>query len=208
ETPLVYTKYKDVNLGVVRNLDDIKLPADYEKTTVKLEEQDIEAFKNEKLNITIAYLVNESGEKSFYIIDENKVQQKYETVTIGGKLYVILDRIKSEQTSLLKESTVKIGDIELNGWIFDNENQANYSIVYLINEKGEKGLYTYEGTEGTLQKYVASNTSSNSTLTYVLIGTTAVFAITTGVAVAMYFNFKKKSISAIKDYYDSKNQGE
>ena len=40
------------------------------------------------------------------------------------------------------------------------------------------------------------------------LGAIVLFAAGTGVLAYLYFSFKKKSISAIKDYYDKKNQGE
>ena len=111
-----------------------------------------------------------------------------------------------EEVQGLEKSTIKIGDLEMNGWKFNEETLSHYTLVYLMNDAGESGLYTYEDTEGTLQKYTPVEEKDN-TLTYVFIGTTVVFALSTAVVGYMYFNFKKKSISAIKDYYDKKNQG-
>lgn len=98
--------------------------------------------------------------------------------------------------------------MEIPGWTFKDKDLKDYSVVYLMNELGEKSLYTYEATEQTLQKFKASESADNSVLTYIFIGTTVVFAAGTGVLAYLYFSFKKKSISAIKDYYDKKNQGE
>ena len=49
--------------------------------------------------------------------------------------------------------------------------------------------------------------SSTELTRNVFIGTTALFVVSTAVLGFMYINFKKKSISAIKDYYERKNQG-
>ncbi|MEG0366087.1 MAG: cadherin-like beta sandwich domain-containing protein [Coprobacillus sp.] len=209
EKPTVFTQFGDEKLGVLIDVSKVKAPEGYSGVNLTFESQTVSGWTNEKTGLTLAYLMDEKGNKNFYIVEDGKVVGKYEVLTILGKNYTLLpipaDMLKQNN---LNQSKVKVGDIEIEGWSFTDKEHTNYSVIYLMNDAGEKGLYTYEGTEGTLQKYVASNTSSNSTLTYVLIGTTAVFAITTGVAVAMYFNFKKKSISAIKDYYDSKNQGE
>ena len=126
---------------------------------------------------------------------------------MNGKSYILLDAPKDlKGLEGLKSATVKIGETEISGWSFEDEEHKNYSVVYLMNDAGEKSLYSYEGTEGTLQKYVPMAEKNNNTLTYVFIGTTAVFAITTASLAYLYFSFKKKSISAIKDYYDRKNQ--
>ena len=107
----------------------------------------------------------------------------------------------------LKTATIKIGDVELSGWKFEDEALSHYTLVYLMNEAGETQLYTYEDTEGTLQKYTPVEEENDNTLTYVFIGTTALFVVSTAVLGYMYISFKKKSISAIKDYYERKNQG-
>ena len=57
---------------------------------------------------------------------------------------------------------------------------SHYTLVYLMNEAGETQLYTYEDTEGTLQKYTPVEEENDNTLTYVFIGTTALFVVSTG----------------------------
>lgn len=208
ETPLIYTEYNDVSLGVVRILDDVKAPKNFEKGTTKLDGQEVDAFINKDLNLSLVYLTDDKGNEDFYIVSDEKVISKYQTLTVNGKTYVIVnapDSLKGVED--LKSSTIKIGDIELSGWQFENEALSHYSLVYLMNDVGESGLYTYEDTEGTLQKYTPVEEKRDNTLTYVFIGTTAVFVVSTAVMGYLYLSFKKKSISAIKDYYERKNQG-
>ena len=102
---------------------------------------------------------------------------------------------------------VTICELELDGWTFEDENHQNYSVVYLMNDAGEKNLYVYENTEGTLQKYAAYEQKNDNTLAYVFMGTTLLFAVTTVAVFVMHRNFKKRSIASIKEYYESKNQG-
>lgn len=209
EAPLVYTKLGEKNLGVVRVLDDVKAPAGFKTVSTKLEGQDIVAYKNEQLDMTIAYLVDEGGNKDFYIIENEKVVSQFRKVTAGSREYIVVNAPKElEGISGLKQTKVKIGDIELDGWSYEDENLKNYSIVYLMNSDGKAQLYSYEATEGTLQIYTpATESNSMNTLTYVFIGTTVVASVVAIAGFVMYFNFKKKSISAIKDYYEKKNQG-
>ena len=209
EAPLVYTKLGEKNLGVVRVLNDVKAPAGFKTASTKLEGQDIDAYTNEQLNMTVAYLVDESGNKDFYIIEKGKVVSQFKKVTTGSREYIVVNAPKDlEGVSGLKQSKVKIGDLELDGWSYDDEALQNYSIVYLMNSDGKAQLYSYEATEGTLQIYTpATESNSLNTLTYVFIGTTVVAGVVAIAGFVMYFNFKKKSISAIKDYYEKKNQG-
>lgn len=209
EKPTQFVKLGDQSLGILNDLSKVDVPKGFEKTTIKIDDKDVTALQNKDLGLTLLYLQTEDEKTGFYIydVDNNKVLRQYQTLTVNGKTYVIMDAPENlEEVQGLEKSTIKIGDLEMNGWKFNEETLSHYTLVYLMNDAGESGLYTYEDTEGTLQKYTSVEEKDN-TLTYVFIGTTVVFALSTAVVGYMYFNFKKKSISAIKDYYDKKNQG-
>ncbi len=97
-----------------------------------------------------------------------------------------------EQDGLIS-GKVKINDLQIDGWSFKNEQLKNYSILYLMNDAGEKNLYMYEATEGTLQKYTPVEEENDNTLTYVFIGTTALFVVSTAVLGYMYISFQKRN---------------
>lgn len=209
EKPTQFVKLGDQSLGILNDLSKVDVPKGFEKTTIKIDDKDVTALQNKDLGLTLLYLQTEDEKTGFYIydVDNNKVLRQYQTLTVNGKTYVIMDAPENlEEVQGLEKSTIKIGDLEMNGWKFNEETLSHYTLVYLMNDAWESGLYTYEDTEGTLQKYTLVEEKDN-TLTYVFIGTTVVFALSTAVVGYMYFNFKKKSISAIKDYYDKKNQG-
>ena len=97
--------------------------------------------------------------------------------------------------------------MQVNGWKFDEKELSSYSIVYLMNEEGQKNYYTFDKDEGTLQRYTMLEDNTNNNLTtYILAGTTGGFFITTIIFSTLYYTFKKKSIASIKAYYESKNQ--
>lgn len=209
EKPKQFVKLGAQSLGVLNDLSKTDVPKGFEKSTIKIDDQDVTALQNDDLGLTLLYLQNEDEGTGFYIYDveNNKVLRQYQTITVNGKTYVLMDAPENlEEIQGLKTTTIKIGDLEIDGWKFDDEALSHYTLVYLMNDAGESGLYTYEDTEGTLQKYTAVEEKDN-TLTYVFIGTTIVFAISTAAVGYLYLRFKKKSISAIKDYYDKKNQG-
>ncbi|WP_241147175.1 cadherin-like beta sandwich domain-containing protein [Massilimicrobiota sp. An142] len=210
EKPTQFVKLGDQNLGILNDLSKTDVPKGFEKSTIKIDNKDVTALQNKDMGLTLLYLQNEDDSTGFYIydVDNNKVLSKYQTVAVNGKTYVLMDAPDNlEAIQDLKTVTIKIGDVELNGWKFEDEALSHYTLVYLMNEAGETQLYTYEDTEGTLQKYTPVEEKNDNTLTYVFIGTTALFVVSTAVLGYMYISFKKKSISAIKDYYERKNQG-
>ncbi len=210
EKPTQFVKLGDQNLGILNDLSKTDVPKGFEKSTIKIDNKDVTALQNKDMGLTLLYLQNEDDSTGFYIydVDNNKVLSKYQTVAVNGKTYVLMDAPDNlEAIQDLKTATIKIGDVELSGWKFEDEALSHYTLVYLMNEAGETQLYTYEDTEGTLQKYTPVEEENDNTLTYVFIGTTALFVVSTAVLGYMYISFKKKSISAIKDYYERKNQG-
>ena len=210
EKPTQFVKLGDQNLGILNDLSKTDVPKGFEKSTIKIDNKDVTALQNKDMGLTLLYLQNEDDSTGFYIydVDNNKVLSKYQTVAVNGKTYVLMDAPDNlEAIQDLKTATIKIADVELNGWKFEDEALSHYTLVYLMNEAGETQLYTYEDTEGTLQKYTPVEEKNDNTLTYVFIGTTALFVVSTAVLGYMYISFKKKSISAIKDYYERKNQG-
>lgn len=210
EKPTQFVKLGDQNLGILNDLSKTDVPKGFEKSTIKIDNKDVTALQNKDMGLTLLYLQNEDDSTGFYIydVDNNKVLSKYQTVAVNGKTYVLMDAPDNlEAIQDLKTATIKIGDVELSGWKFEDEALSHYTLVYLMNEAGETQLYTYEDTEGTLQKYTPVEEENDNTLTYVFIGSTALFVVSTAVLGYMYISFKKKSISAIKDYYERKNQG-
>lgn len=209
ETPLVYTKFNDIDLGVVRILDNVKVPSGFEKSTIELEDKKIDGYTNEKLKLDIAYLVDESGNKDFYIIKDSKVYSVFKKININGKEYVITEPNENlEQIKDLKNTKLTIDKTEINGWSFEEEKLKNYTLLYLMNSKGEYHLYSYETTEGSLQIYSEFQREDNilsNEMTYILIGTSCFFAFTTIFVLLQHLHFKKKKITEIREFYKKRN---
>lgn len=71
ETPQVYLKLNKQKLGVVRNVKDLGIPESFEATTIKIEKE-VTAYHSNNMNKTILYLVNEKGEKNFYLYEKRR----------------------------------------------------------------------------------------------------------------------------------------
>lgn len=206
EKPTVFTEYGNQRLGLLQSTNNIKIPDGYKGTTIELEGQTVSAWTNEKSGLTLVYLMNEKNEKKFYIVENKKVVSEYQVIKIFGKEYTLLTIPKDlKKQESLKLGKVNINDLQLECWTYEDKTHQNYSIVYLMNSNGEKKLYSYEATEGTLQLYTPFEEKTDNTLSYVFMGTTALFAITSLAMFIVHSRFKKKSISAIKDYYESRN---
>lgn len=209
EKPTVFTQFGETKLGLLKSTHGIEVPNGFVGTTVELEGQSISAWANETSGLTLVYLMDEKENKNFYIFEDGKVSKKYETIKVNGSTYTLVNTPKDlKGVEGLIAGKTKINDIQIDGWSYDDEIHKNYSIVYLMNSDGKANLYSYEATEGTLQLYTAPvEDNSLNTMTYIFMATTGILAVTSIAGFVMYFRFKKKSIAAIKDYYERKNQG-
>ena len=154
ETPLVYTTFNNQKLGVVRNTDEIGIPNSFEETTVTLDGQEVKAWNSAQMNKTIVFLVNEAGEKNFYLFENNQVTSIFKPVgLLGRNLYIIEVPADKQKMKGLIYGEVVIKDEKFNGWTFEDEAFSNYSIIYVMDELGNIKYYQYEKTEDALQLY-------------------------------------------------------
>lgn len=215
EAPSVFTEFNGKKLGFVTNLNDVKAPVGYTKSTTQFDGNEVSCFVNETTGLTLCYLADEQGNKAFYIYADGKVTGTYQTITIDNKVFVIIDISSDQQTKEgMTFTTLTIQEQELSGWKYDDQNLSDYQLLYLMNvQTGEKNFYLYEVTEGTIQKQPSESSETaiqeqtpSNTLTYVFLGTTVLFVLVS-IGLFVYLqNFKKKSISAIKAYYERKSR--
>lgn len=154
ETPLIFTKYGEDELGVVRNLSAVTPLEGFEETTVLIEGNEVKAWHSPTRNITIIYLQKEDV-KNYYIYDEAKgVTSIYKPIALLGNNLGIVDipeELKDRNGMIYQE--VMIDDTTLMGWVFENEAFKNYSLIYAMDEFGEYQYYQYESTQKSLQLY-------------------------------------------------------
>ena len=155
DTPVVHTEYGDEKLGVVRNQTDIGIPATFEQTNIDLAGQEVPAYRSNQFNLTLVYLENASGNRNFYIYEEEKgVTSIFRPVSIMGRNVIVYDLTEEEQVrENMVYSEVTIDGVTLYGWTYENPDFANYIHIMVMNESGEKVVYQYEKTENSLQLY-------------------------------------------------------
>ncbi len=154
DAPLVFVKFNDKELGVVRNLDSIPKLNGFEETTVKIDDKEINAWYSQERNITVLYLQDENS-KDFYLYDEiNGIQSKYTSLKINGKELGFVDVPKElQEKNGFTYQELTINEQTLMGWVFNNESFANYSLIYAMDENGKFNFYQYENTQKSLQLY-------------------------------------------------------
>lgn len=151
-------KINDNNLIVVRKREDLKdLVKDYfVETTVKINEEEVPAYKIEALAITLVALKDDKGNIKFYIYD-GKDYSLYQELNGGSLTIHLLD--DGKYPGNYQKYTVKIDGEDY--VVYKLEKDSIYYLVYGENvETGKKDLYLYDSVDKTVQRYYSEEVDS------------------------------------------------
>lgn len=155
ETPLVFIDYKEDKLGVVRNIASAPTLKDFKETSVKLSGSEVTAWHNSISNITVVYL-QKGDEKNYYMFDETKgeIVSIYQPIQLANHELILVDVPADLQNRAgMKYQEIKLDELNVKGWVFENKDFANYALIYAMDLNGEYHYYQYEMSEKTLQLY-------------------------------------------------------
>ena len=155
EAPIVYTDLDGTSLGVVRNTKDLTIPEGFAETTVTLEGEQVKAWTNETMGITLVYLVDEGSNAAFYVYSPDKgVVCQYAVLQFNGKNYVFagIDESLREMQGLTY-GKVDAFDKTIDGFAYNDENLSSFKVLYLMDEDGQYGYYNYDTDNKTLQLF-------------------------------------------------------
>lgn len=181
----------------------------FEKTTVKINDSEVPAWKSEAQKLTLLYLDGEDG-NDFYIYDEasKKVTSIYRPVGILGKNIVMIDVPENlQKRDGMKYTSVEIDKVTFPGWTFEDSAFENYALIYVMDGQGKHVYYQYDKSENTLQlfsgaaaitqekyeAYVKEKEDKEQTLMYVIYGLTAGCVVALGLA-GFFFIRRKPSV--------------
>lgn len=202
--PIIVKTEDGLELSVVRKKDLLKSPnANYEETTIKINEEEIPGFFNKATNTYLVGLKNEDGVTSLYTYSDNKYT-KYKEILFNS--IIITTNNSNDIPKGYKEETIKIGEEEVVAYK-DEENNDEYYLLNGINiATGEEHLYQYDKKENTLQifnsdlltKIDVLNDKNNNYL-YVIIGLGCLLILTYIVLLISSIKKNKKKIKSLDD---------
>ena len=150
---------------IIRKEGVVEAPSNYEKTSIKIGDDDVLSYKNSITGNILIGLKDEKGEGKYYLYDEKN--NKY-TLYHGykfGELYLnILTMPKDEIPSGYSKVTFEYQEDKLEGYQYISKNKtyaasetvkgSDFYLIYAENElTGKKGIYVYDKLENTVQRY-------------------------------------------------------
>jgi len=156
----------EVNVdGVTYNLSegfaDADVPNGFSRSTITYEGESYEGAAQDGGDMTLAYLVDENSQGSFFVYSsDTSAFSGFEQVIISENSYIIL--LQEDDNLTMSDQYSKV-DLTFNGKKFpawqDTENK-DYYLLYALNNEGVKTVYRYDSVDSTYQRFVEANTDT------------------------------------------------
>lgn len=143
-----------VQYTVASSFDPAILPEGYVSSTCTYGGAEVMCGSGNGLNLL--YLQDAEGNGSLFVyIPESGALSPYVTIDVTAKSVLVLPPDDSvEIPEGFAQTTIQLnGNYKVNGWVWETDTDQNYCVIYGMNENGEKGLYRYDITEKTFQRY-------------------------------------------------------
>lgn len=190
------------NYTVVKIKENLPTANLYTETTIKINDFDIPAYKNDNTNLYLIGLKDSGGNISLFIYNEkeNKYQEYHE---IGVNKITIHPLSSDEEIKGYTKDTIIINDTKVEGYYYTKD--SDYVIIYGVNvETGDKGFYMYDKKMQSLIKYndeyVIDLNKKIELYTYIILGFSGLFVlmIIIIIVLAKKKNGKKKNKKVIE----------
>lgn len=152
----IIVKLNDNEYNLIKNKDEMpELQVQHEDITLTIENQEVPAYRIDKINYVLVGLKNDQGKINLYKFDSFKNDEKPFEYKLFNLLEfsnnsIILTSNKSKIPSNYKQYKEIINEQEL--LVYKLNKNSKYSLISGISvETGKENIYKYEASENTLQ---------------------------------------------------------
>lgn len=169
-TPTVFTDFNEQNFGFIVDTSDVKLPSGFEETPLIINGEEVTSWSNASCNLQVVYLIDESGEKGLYVIEEGEVTSSFRSMGLLGINVYLLDVPEDKQyIAGMTFGEVNVDGTSINGWVFDDVELEGYAIVELMKRNGELVKYLYCESSTSMVEYPLEKFTNKATLDEALV---------------------------------------
>lgn len=164
---------------VVKIKENLPTINGYQEYTVKINDFDIPAYKNDNTNIVLVGLKKSDGSIDLFIYDEKTKEYKNYT-EIGKNAVVIYPLPLEDELEGYMKKTIEINGQTIECLVFNEDSR--FAILYGMNiETGEKSFYQYDTIDQTIIKYndeyINSLIEKNELYSYIIIGFSVILVL-------------------------------
>lgn len=144
---------KETDGTLMREITGLETPEGFEKTTVEINGEKVEAYRNSKLGFLLVGILDENNNPSYYIFDENKLTYtRYVEFTGASIKLILLEANEDDVPYKYRNCIFNIGDELVKG--YELSSDSRFKLVYAMNKETlEKGFYLYDLDEKTFQRF-------------------------------------------------------
>ncbi|NLW12007.1 MAG: cadherin-like beta sandwich domain-containing protein, partial [Clostridiaceae bacterium] len=147
---------------VIELPEGVEVPAGFYEAAIEINGQMVTAYKSRHGGLVLLYLSNEGPESGFYFYDAQTGEfYRFAQLTVPGAVYT---RIMPDESVVIPDGFVE-ARITIDGEAFDcwkpySENgdasaESGIYLLYLLNDKGEKGFYLFQNSTRLIFPYSA-----------------------------------------------------
>lgn len=168
QAPTLFLSFSGAKLGVVKDVEGVTPPTGFTAAEPVSQGGDtLPLWVDANGKHTLVYLVDEKGVAGFYLYSRTEgVLSPYLPLAYGGTTYIYTG-IPSEKATVpgLKAAAVEAFSQTLSGWRYEDAALSDFVVLYLMDDGGQYGYYTYDSKNATLQRFSgAVFTDSGETL--------------------------------------------
>lgn len=157
QAPTLFLDYNGQRLGVVKDVSQVTPPAGFAPAEpITYSGDTLPIWTDVSGKRTLVYLMDEkTSAQGFYLFSQTTgVQSPYLPILCGSVTYIYTD-IPKELSSVpgLTPATVKAFGQTLNGWTYNDASLKDFCVLYLMDDAGSYGYYTYDSRAETLQRF-------------------------------------------------------
>lgn len=182
--------------NVIRKEGILDVPTNYEKSLVKIGDDEVLCYKNKKTKDILIGLSNDKGDNKYFVYDEKTGKfSEYNNMLVNGVSLKLVSMPKSELPDGYSKVAFNYDNSKIEGYQYiekgvtyaadENVKGSSFYLLYAVNEEtGKKGLYVYDKEENTIQRYnpdlilsYQSKLSKTSLLLYISLGVIGILLI-------------------------------
>lgn len=150
---------------IIRKEGLLEVPTNYEKSTIKIGEDEVLCYKNKKTKDILIGLSNDKGENKYFIYDEKTGKySNYNSMLVNGTSLKLITMPKEEVPNGYSKVSFDYDNNKIEGYQYiekgvtyaadEKVKGSSFYLLYAVNEEtGKKGLYVYDKEENTIQRY-------------------------------------------------------
>lgn len=192
--------------NIIRKEGILEVPENYEKSSIKVGDEDVLCYKNIVTENILIGLKDEEGNSRYYSYNEKTNKYiLYNGYKIGSVNLNILSMPSGKLPDGYSKVSFEYNDNKIDGYQYidkgvtyaadDSVKGNDFYLIYAVNElSGEEGLYVYDKLEGTVQRF--NNTLAlpyqEKAETYFLYLLIAILLLALTIITFMIVSMKKK----------------